>query len=491
MLRESEVDCATALSPEPVSTFSQARRAHLVGAAGSGMRSLAHVLLGWGWKLTGSDVAGGSGRRGLRDCWPIAEGHAAENLPPQVDLVVHSDAVGAENPEIRRAAERGVPILTYFQMLGRLMAERRGLAVAGTHGKSTTTAMAARILVQAGLDPTVALGAVPLGGISGGRAGRGDLMLAEACEYRANFLHLCPQKAVILGIEPDHFDYYHDAAELEEAFTRFARSIPAEGLLLAADGCPAAWRVADRASCRVERFGIEGSARAKGTVPGAEWQACNLAARRGRYAFDVFRHGRPVCRVRLRVPGRHNVTNALAAAALAFHCGVPADGIAGGLGGFRGLRRRLEGLGIWRGVTLLDDYAHHPTEVAATLATVQQIYPSRRIWCVFQPHQASRTQNLLDELARSLQNADVVVVAEIYRAREPAPRSGEVTAADLADRVRAGGCRVGRVHAAAEIVRLLENRLRPGDVLITMGAGDIGKICDELVDRFGEVRAAG
>ena len=458
------------------------RRAHLVGAAGSGMRSLAEVLAGWGWDLTGSDLAAGPLDLGQRGPMTVCRGHAAANVPSDADLVVYSDAVPAGNPETGRAAELDIPTLSYFQVLGRLMAARRGLAVAGTHGKSTTTAMAAEIIVRAGLDPTVVFGAAPLGRTGGGRAGRGELMLVEACEYRANFLHLQPQIAVVLGIEPDHFDCYRWPAELEGAFARFARSVPSDGLVLARSGCQTTRRATAAVSCRMETFGFD---------PAADWQARSLAPCRGTYSFDVFRHGRVFCRVGLRVPGRHNVLNALAATALAWHAGVPAGKIAAGLAAFRGLHRRLETIGCWRGVTLLDDYAHHPTEVGATLRTVRQIYPNRRVWCVFQPHQASRTRNLLDELAESLQNADVVVVAEIFRARESAPGPGDVTAADLADRVRAGARHVPGVHEAGQIVRLLENRLGPGDVLITMGAGDIRKICHGLVDRFREDRAAG
>jgi UDP-N-acetylmuramate--alanine ligase len=409
-------------------------------------------------------------------------GHAAENTPADGDLVVYSDAIPPENPELRRARSLGIPTVNYFHMLGRLMAHRRGLAVAGTHGKSTTTAMAAEVLVQSGLDPTVAFGAAALGRSSGGRAGHGPWMLVEACEYRANFLHLGPEAAVILGIEPDHFDYYRSWPQLETAFADFARSVPRDGVLLASHACQATRRVTAGLACRVETFGLD---------PRADWHARRLSARRGCYRFEMVRHGRALGEVALRVPGRHNVGNALAAAALADYAGVAPERIGPILGRFRGLHRRLETVGTWRGVRLVDDYAHHPTEVAASLEALRLVYPNKRIWCVFQPHQASRTRHLLDELARSLHNADVVLVAEIFRAREPAGAGNGVTAADLAERMRRGGDDVPPVHAIDEIVRFLENRLRPGDVLVTMGAGDIRKICHERLDRLREDRAAG
>ena len=459
-----------------------ARRAHLIGIAGAGLRSLAGVLLGWGWRLTGSDLAGDSVRSLRAAGVRVHQGHAAAHLPPQTDLVIYSDAVPRNNPERRRAAELGIPTASYFEILGRLMSGRRGLAVAGTHGKSTTTAMAAEILVGAGLDPTVVYGAAPLGQHGGGRAGEGELMLVEACEYRANFLHLRPEQAVILGIEPDHFDCYDSLERLKTAFARFAAALPEDGLMLARHACPATREVTAGLGCRVETFGFD---------PAADWSARDRRSERGKYGFGIFRKGRHLCDVRLEVPGRHQVLNALAAAGLGWENGVGAGQIAAGLARFRGLRRRLEVVGSWRGVVLVDDYAHHPTEVAATLETVRRMFPGRRLWCLFQPHQASRTERLLDELAASLQNAEKVVVAEIFRAREPLPRRGEVTAADLARQVRRFGSEVADVHADQPILELLRRDLRPGDVLITMGAGDIRKICDGLTERIREDRAAG
>lgn len=472
--------------PSRIDPATAAHRAHLIGVAGAGMRSLAHVLQSWGWQLSGSDLATDSvqflAESGIR----LFHGHSPEHVPDHADLVVYSDAIPADNPERRRAAALGIPTLSYFEVLGRIMAKRRGLAVAGTHGKSTTTAMAADLLVAAGLDPTVVFGATPIGQSSGGRAGggdlMGDLMLVEACEYRENFLHLWPEQAVILGIEPDHFDYYRLAGQLEQAFAAFAGLVPPNGLLLVRGDCPVSRWIATGRQCRVETFALDQA---------ADWSAQAIRSQEGRYAFQIRYHGRYLCDVQLQVPGQHNVLNALAAGALAFHNDVPGGVISRGLGAFRGLKRRLEPIGTVGGVTLLDDYAHHPTEVAASLETVRQMYPGRRVGCVFQPHQASRTQVLLDELAASLHNADWAIVAEIYRAREGEFCPGEITAADLAEKVRSSGVPVPEVFSADAILDSLNRQLRPGDVLITMGAGDIGKICHAFIDRFREDRAAG
>jgi UDP-N-acetylmuramate--alanine ligase len=447
--------------------FPAVGRVHLVGIAGAGLRSLSEVLLRWGWKVSGSDLAPESAAELCAAGARIYRGHAAAHLSPRPDVVVYSDAVPPENPELTLARQWGLLTLSYFQALGRIMAGKAGVAVAGTHGKSTTTAMLAHVLTSAGLSPTVVAGAAPLGQVSGGRAGRGPLMLVEACEYRANFLHLRPRQAAILGIEPDHFDCYPSMEPLVDAFARFAALVPEDGRLLARHDCSFTRRAIAGVRCPVATFGLD---------PQADWSAGQLQHQRGRYDFDLLHNHKRVGHVCLQVPGQHNVLNALAAAALAWENGLSPQQIEAGLSEFPGLRQRLEHVGAWRRVTLLDDYAHHPTEVTASLTAVRQMYPGRRLWCVFQPHQASRTAALLSELAASLQNADKVIVADIFRAREPKPRPGEVTAADLAEAVRALGADVAEVHATEAILPWLKTHLNAEDVLITMGAGNIRKI---------------
>lgn len=429
------------------------------------MRSLAGVLDSAGWRVTGSDS-----NSSLTSPW-----HATSDLAAGADVVVHSPAVPLDNPELVAARRQNLPIVSYPAMLGRLMADHFGVAVAGTHGKSTTTAMAAEILLADGLDPTVVFGASPLGGSSGGRFGRGDIVLAEACEYRDSFLHLRPRVAAILGIEPDHFDYFRSARQLDASFERFARQVPADGIVLVSDQCNRARRIMMNLDCRRESFGFSET---------ADWQARVVDVDCGRHRFEIWHRGQRMCEAALQVPGLHQVSNALAAAAVARHCGASADAICSGLASFRGLQRRLESLGEAGGVAIVDDYAHHPTEIAASLAAVRMAYPGRRVWCVFQPHQVSRTAHLLDDLAASLHNADTVLVADIFRAREGSPQPGEVTAADLARRARARGAAVLDVHSTQAIVACVQEGLRPGDVLVTMGAGDIGKIVHGIRERL-------
>jgi UDP-N-acetylmuramate--alanine ligase len=307
-------------------------------------------------------------------------------------------------------------------------------------------------------------------------------MLVEACEYRANFLGLVPQMAVLLGIEPDHFDCFAHAGDLERAFADFARRVPSDGLVLWSGGCAATRRVVRGLDCACESFGL---------APSATWHATSVRERRGFYSFQIRSRDRLVANIALNVPGKHNVINALAAAAVASHCGATGKAMHAGLERFAGLERRIELLCDGPGAAIVDDYAHHPTEVAATLATVRQMYPDRRVWCVFEPHQTLRTRKLMDEFARSLQNADTVIVAPIFGAREAAGPDARKTATELARRVAELGAQVEERGTLNEIEDYLSGQLAHADVLVTIGAGDIGTVAHGLRHRFRTFRKAG
>lgn len=446
------------------------------------MQALASVMLDQRWRLTGSDrtahVPEWLARRGVL----VYSGHDPAHVSPQTSLLIHSDAISADNVERRRAAELGIEQKSYPQVLGEWMADRVGVAVAGTHGKSTTVAMLGFILERAGLDPTVIGGGALLEADAGGRAGQGNLLVAEACEYRSNFLRLSPRLAAILNVEHDHFDCFPTLADVEAAYRAFAQRVDSAGLLLVQAGCPRALACAGAARCRLVTFGLGA---------GAEWRGSGLRHARGRYSFSILHQGQDLGRITLRVPGRHNVSNALAAAALAAELGVGMRDILEALAGFRGLRRRLEFLGSWDGVDFWDDYAHHPTEVRAALHAVRRVYPGRRLWCIFQPHQESRTRCLLDEFAASLHNVDVLVLADVFRAREPAAVSSPDASRDLAARARQRGVHVLGIHRWNDITDAVHAGLAPGDVVVSMGAGDVGKVCHELVGRLRKHRATG
>lgn len=428
------------------------RRVHLVGVAAAEMQSLAEVLVGEGWTVSASDIV-----EPPRWLWTagvrVFQGHAAEHLAPGTDLLIHSEMIGPENNERRGATELGVRQISYSHMLGELMTGRIGLAVAGTHGKSTTTAMAAEILLAAGLDATVLGGGTPLAANSGGRRGRGRHFLAEVDENRWGFLRLSAHIAVILGIDADHVDGFASIEELEAGFTEFARRLPSNGVLVVNSDCPVTRRVAEKARCRVVTFGLE---------PRAEWHAQWLHGEGGRYRFELAVEGHVLAEVSLRVPGRHNVINALAAACLAGQVGSDSEAIVAGFRRFAGLKRRLERVGFWQGAVWFDDEARHPTEIRTTLAAVREMFPSRRIWCILQPHQTSRTWRLLDDPAGNLRNADRLAEADVLEEYRP-----------------------------EDLFEVVASSVRGGDVLLTLGAGDIRNVWNGFTGRLRSYRAAG
>lgn len=441
------------------------------------MQSLAAVMVASGWSLTGSDLAAESLSLEPDSCVDSPRyyhGHAASQLPADADLLVYSSAVPESNCERRAAQARGIPELSYAQMLGRLQAGVVGVAIAGTHGKSTTTAMVTSILVEAGADPTAIFGATPLGAACGPRRGAGEHVVVEACEYRRHFLELDPRVAAVLNIQWDHCDTYADLAAVRRAFGQFASLVPSDGALVINRDCANARAACLDSGAPLTTFGV---------LAGADWLGGGLRPVRGCYHFQVWRRGRRVTEVALRVPGLHNVYNALAAAAVAGELGVSSVAIRRGLERFAGLHRRCETLGTFGGVTLVDDYAHHPGAIRATLAALRQRYPGRRLWCVFQPHQALRTAALLDEFADSLHNADAVLVAEIYRARE-GETDVAVSSADLAGRIGPGPGVAAALPTQQAIADRLSVDCRAGDVVVTCGAGDIGKVLHELCQRF-------
>ncbi len=449
----------------------------MVGIGGSGMSGLAAMLLHQGVRVSGCDMHTSPITRRLQDLGAlVTQDESVNTFPEHVHLVAASAAAKPEHPHLTAAVAQGVPVVKYAQLLGHLMGRADGVAISGTHGKSTTTAWLAFVLTEAGLSPNFVVGAISpqLGGGSG--VGKGRLFVAEACEYDRSFLHLEPRSAVILNLEEDHLDYYADLADIQRAFVDFSRRLPTGGLLLLN---------ADDAGCRGLSGGWGARCETFGEHPDATWRPEAITVHDGRYAFDLIRDGQRLGRVQLGLPGKHNMSNALAVAALATHHGVAFEPLAAGLRAFRGVGRRLELRGVVDGVTLLDDYAHHPTEIRATLAATRAQYKPQRLWCVFQPHQHSRTRFLLEDFARSFAEADRIVVPDIYFVRDSERDRDEVRAADLVTRIEAAGGDAEYIPDFTAIAAYLEANIRPGDVVITMGAGSIWKLADELVHRLG------
>lgn len=439
-----------------------------------------------GWKVSGSDTQPSSPalkamtRRGLR----IHQGHDDRFLPTDADVLVHSPAVTAANPERQMATRLGIPQMSYTEMLGHLMKQKSGICIAGTHGKSTTTAMTACILNHAGLDPSAVIGAELCDAKptfsqqspqASGWAGDGSYFVVESCEYQRNFLAFHPRFAAITGIEPDHFDYYQSFADAKAGFADFASQIEQAGVLVIKNECQASREVAAFTKSDVATYSRN---------PGADWWAADIKQTPGGLRFRVFYHGWFFCEVALQVPGLHNVENALVATAISHYAGVDPADIRDSLAQFGGIRRRFERCGSWRGITLIDDYAHHPTAVETTLRTARDCYKHRKIWCVFQPHQLTRLQALLPEFGAAFSQADHVLIAPVFAAREAADIESERSAQELAKRIRENGVSAEFSPSLDQITATLDDSARPGDVLITMGAGDVNRIHHEFHRRL-------
>jgi UDP-N-acetylmuramate--alanine ligase len=463
--------------------FAIPRKVHLIGIGGAGMSAIARALHGEGHRISGSDLVEGPAVAALREEGvEVHAGHDRARLPDDADLVIFSAAVLESNPELAEARRRRLPVLKYAEALGGLMEDRTGIAVAGAHGKTTTTALLAYVLDGLGEDPTFCMGGEvsALGGAS--RVGRGPHLVAEACEYDRSFLHLSPRIAVVTNIDEDHLDYYSGIADITEAFLDFARLVPKSGLLVTLNEHEAVFREAEGVVAAVETVGIGGH---------ADWSAHDVRLTRRRTRFTIRRGREEVARVSTRLPGYHNVLNCLSVLAVAARLGHDPGAVAPFLGRFTGVSRRLETKYEFGGITVLDDYAHHPAEIRASLGSIRSSWPGARIWCVFQPHQASRTRFLLREFAAALAGADRVVVPDIYFARDSDEEKRQIHSLDLVKKVMNLGGDARYVEDFAKIETLLLSRLRPNDVLVTMGAGDIHRVAESVAARlhgFGEWR---
>jgi UDP-N-acetylmuramate--alanine ligase len=448
-------------------------RVHLVGVGGIGMSAIARLLLARGCSVSGCDMEDNAITKALRLAGiETHRGHSAAHLARRTDLVVVSAAVRPTHAELREARRRGIPVMKYGQALGALMDGCDGVAVAGSHGKTTTTSMIAYAMNLAGKDPSMVIGGlVPqLGGNA--RMGGDGPFVVEACEYDRSFLNLRPKAAVITNIDREHMDYYAGMDELVKAFGDFAAQVRPDGLLVVNGDDPNALRAAERAAGTVETFGLGESC----TWRIGEWQRAH-----GLTEMRIYYKNRGRGTYRLRVPALYNIRNAVACIAVCSFFGVSREDLREALAGFSGVRRRFDRLGEAEGVMVLDDYGHHPTEVQVTLDAVRKEFPRRRVVCVFQPHQCSRTRLFLNEFAQSLTSADAVIVPDIHSVRDSAADRGSVHARDLVDRLRARGVSARYTPAFGAVVDHLLTDVRDGDLVMTMGAGPVDDVGRQLL----------
>lgn len=444
------------------------------------MSGLAEILMDEGFTVSGSDSKESELIKRLESRGAVIYiGQRAENIEKAseigngIDAVVYTAAIHPDNPEFAAAVSAGVPMISRAVLLGEMMRNyKEAIAVAGTHGKTTTTSMLSEIFLAAKADPTISVGGI-LPSIGGNiRVGGPEFFITEACEYTNSFLEFFPTIAVILNIEEDHMDFFKDLADIRRSFARFAGKVPEEGAVII-NGDIENWQE------------IVKGAKGKVITVGKE-KSLNYSADAVRYdrlarpTFDIYKDGKKLDAVSLGVGGEHNVYNALAAAAAALEAGISLEAVKRGLLNFTGTKRRFEKKGVLNGVTIIDDYAHHPQEIRATLETARN-YPHDRIWCVFQPHTYTRTKAFLDEFARALSLADCVILADIYAARETDTLG--VSSRDIAERIERLGKKVWYFPTFEEIEEFIKKSCTHGDLLITMGAGDIVNVGESLLSK--------
>ena len=445
---------------------------HFIGIGGISMSGLAEILLGENFPISGSDSKSSELTLHLEEKGAkVYIGQRASNITDDVDLVVYTAAIHEDNPEFACAKEKNIPMITRAELLGQIMKNYQfPIAVAGTHGKTTTTSMISHVLLEAEADPTISVGGI-LPAINGNiRVGNSETFITEACEYTNSFLSFFPKISIILNIDADHLDFFKDLDDIRHSFRLFAEKLPVDGTLIINGDIPNVEEITDNLSCEVITYALEKD---------AEYTAENIIFDETAHAsFDCLHNGQCIGRFSLTVPGLHNVSNALSAIALGVKAGIDLDTIRRGILHFGGTDRRFQYKGKVAGVTIIDDYAHHPTEIAATLKTAAN-YPHRTTWCVFQPHTYTRTKALMDEFADALAMAERVILADIYAARETDTLG--VSSSDLCDKINERGGKAYYFPTFDEIEAFLLENCINGDVLITMGAGDVYKIGESIL----------
>ncbi len=443
---------------------------HFIGIGGIGMSAIAKIMLHNGFCLSGSDVAENRLTRDLAaDGAVISYGHDAANLLPQTEAVVYSSAIKQDNPELEAARRRGLPIYRRAEMLAYLMSTKKGIGIAGTHGKTTTSAMIATMLEACDQDPTMIIGGM-LPALGGGNAkvGDGACLVAEADESDGTFLLLRPQIAVVTNIEADHLDYYHDLTQIVAAFRQYLQQIPENGFAVVCRDCPMLCELAAEQPCRLLSYALDAE---------ADYRADNFSYEKGYAGADVFYHGEKLGRLQLQVPGRHNILNALAAIAVGRELGLSFEQCAAGLHRFTGTGRRYELMAEVPGLRVIDDYAHHPTEIATTIRAARD-QGARRMLAVFQPHRYTRTQAMYREFAQALFSADHILICEVYSAFEP--HIPGVSARLISDELK----QMGHPHVAYaatmdEALHYLCLERTDEELVLVMGAGNVRTLSED------------
>ncbi|WP_368489154.1 UDP-N-acetylmuramate--L-alanine ligase [Clostridium sp. BJN0013] len=446
--------------------FIKNKKVHFIGIGGISMSALAEILLEKGFKVSGSDVKSSETTERLKSKGAkVYIGQISQNITPDIDLVVYTAAISKNNEELLKAKNLNIPLMDRAEFLGEIMkGHKYNVAVSGTHGKTTTTSMLSSITLEANLDPTILVGG-NLDIIDGNvRIGHSPYFITEACEYKESFLKFFPFIGIILNIDADHLDYYKDIEEIQNAFIKFAKLIPREGYLVCCADDRRMKKIISNVNCNIMSYGIESG----------DITAKNICFdREGRAFFEVYKSDKKLFSLNLSVPGKHNILNALASISVSLILNISVDNIRDGLKNFKGTHRRFEIKGKKEGIVVIDDYAHHPTEIKATLNAVEN-YPHKRIICVFQPHTFSRTISLFEEFTAAFDNVDELILADIFPAREK--DTGEISSSMLCEQIIKRGVKCRNIKDFTSIVQYLNDILTEGDVLLTLGAGDVFQV---------------
>ena len=452
--------------------FNTPKHVHFIGIGGISMSGLAEILLGKGFRISGSDNNASALTERLEKAGAVIRiGQSADNISPDTDLVVYTAAIHPDNPEFVAAKKQGIPMLSRAQLLGQIMQNYDlPINIAGTHGKTTTTSMCTHVLMRAGLDPTVTLGGI-LPSIGGNiRVGGTKYFVAEACEYTNSFLSFFPKIELILNVDADHLDFFKDLDDIASSFHRFAALLPEDGTLIINRDTAKYDVVTDHLACGIITYSLNGD---------ADYMAEDIHFdENGCASFVCLERGKPLGNIRLCIPGMHNVSNSLAVIALSRKLGLSPEIIAQGIADFHGADRRFERKGTAFGATIIDDYAHHPTEIRAVITAARQM-PHKKLWVVFQPHTYTRTKALLPDFADALSLADHIVLSDIYAAREV--NTVGISSEDLRAEIEKRGTRADYFSSFEEILEFLKTQLKEGDLLITMGAGNIVDVGEDLL----------
>ena len=452
--------------------FKEPIHIHFIGIGGISMSGLAEILSEEHFTVSGSDAKESDLTRHLEHLGiKVYYGQTAANITDDIDLVVYTAAIHEGNPEFACAREKGIPMMPRAELLGQIMDNyRNSIAVAGTHGKTTTTSMISQILLAAKCDPTITVGGI-LKALDGNlRVGKSDFFLSEACEYTNSFLHFYPKYSIILNIEAEHLDFFKDIQDIRHSFHQFASNTREDGAIIINGDIPDYTEITAGLKPQVITFGLSDSCTFHPADITFDEKACA--------SFTAMKGQEALMKVTLHVPGMHNVSNALAAIATADDLGLAADAVAKGLSDFGGADRRFQYKGCVDGVTIIDDYAHHPHEIEATLKTAQN-YPHKTLWCIFQPHTYTRTKAFLPQFAEALSLADKVILADIYAARETDTLG--ISSEDIVKLLKEKGKEAWYLPTFDEIEKFVMEHCTQGDLLITMGAGDVVNVGENLL----------